>query len=62
MLTFIAFRQLVIRTPEEMKELGNTHYKEKNYTEALSCYTQAISKIYDITYLYALTEFSISFS
>jgi len=26
-----------------MKELGNQHYKEKNYTEAISCYTQAIS-------------------
>jgi len=37
------FRQIVIKSPEEMKELGNKYYKEKNYTEAISCYTQAIS-------------------
>lgn len=35
--------QLVIRTPEEMKEMGNGYYKQKNYTEAISCYTQAIN-------------------
>ncbi|WAR10786.1 DNJC7-like protein [Mya arenaria] len=35
--------QIVVRTPEEMKEMGNQYYKEKNYTEAISCYTQAIN-------------------
>ncbi|KAL4217288.1 DnaJ subfamily C member 7 [Mactra antiquata] len=35
--------QLVIRTPDEMKTLGNEYYKNKNYTEAISCYTQAIN-------------------
>ena len=41
---FLYFRALVIRTPEEMKETGNQHYKQQNYQEALNCYTQAISK------------------